>query len=98
MTFDFFVYLFKCLRCIIFFVLLLQNLFFERYCVGSGIGIDRIKHDIHLRGLVASLDGATVVRHEARASDPVELGEAVAGVLLDGGAGDILRQVYADAG
>ena len=54
--------------------------------------------DVHLRGLVASLDGATVIRHEARAADAAGLGEAVAGELLDGGAGDILRQVYADAG
>lgn len=55
---------------------------------------------LHLRGLVATLDGTTLIRREARgdAGEGRRLGEAVAESLLAGGAGIILREVYADAG
>ena len=54
---------------------------------------------LRLRALVASLDGTTVLRHEDRAAqaEAEPLGDRVARVLLDAGAGEILRQVYADA-
>jgi hydroxymethylbilane synthase len=50
---------------------------------------------IALRGLVASLDGATLVRGEAEgdAVDAVRLGEQLAAELIDRGADRILREV-----
>ena len=55
---------------------------------------------IWLRGLVASVDGATVLREELRGdvAGAEALGTAVAEGLLAKGAGDILREVYAGAG
>ncbi len=52
--------------------------------------------DIWLRGLVASLDGSTVLRAEKRAprQEAEALGIAVAEALLEQGAGDILADVY----
>jgi hydroxymethylbilane synthase len=47
---------------------------------------------LFLRGLVASVDGATVLRAERRGADPVALGEAVADELLAGGARALLFQ------
>ncbi len=41
---------------------------------------------LFLRGLVASVDGTTVLRAERRGADPVALGEALADELLAGGA------------
>ncbi len=54
---------------------------------------------LHLRGLVASVDGATVLREEGSAApeDFERLGVTVAEGLLRQGAGEILREVYADA-
>ncbi len=50
-----------------------------------------------LRGLVASLDGTTIVRGEARGEqrDPEGVGHALAEDLLQRGAADILRAVEA---
>jgi hydroxymethylbilane synthase len=55
---------------------------------------------LHLRGLVASTDGTTVLRHEASAApeDFERLGVEVAEGLLAQGAAAILSEVYADAG
>ncbi|MDX1512663.1 MAG: hydroxymethylbilane synthase [Gammaproteobacteria bacterium] len=52
-----------------------------------------------LVGLVASVDGGEVVRvsQTAPAADPESLGRAVAGALLDRGAGKILAKVYDSA-
>jgi hydroxymethylbilane synthase len=52
--------------------------------------------ELHLRALVASVDGRRVVRHEARAplAQFEELGTGVADTLLAGGAGEILDEVY----
>jgi hydroxymethylbilane synthase len=47
---------------------------------------------LHLRGLVASVNGMTVLRAEHRGADPVALGEAVADQLLAGGARALLAQ------
>jgi len=49
---------------------------------------------IWLRGRVGSLDGATLLKAEARGTDPEALGKKVAQMLVDQGAGDILRSVY----
>ena len=53
---------------------------------------------LHLRGLVGSPDGATILRAEAEApaADAEQLGIAVADDLLSQGAGDILAAVYGD--
>jgi hydroxymethylbilane synthase len=55
---------------------------------------------LHLRALVASLDGTRVIRDEARAPRAQfhALGTRVADALLAQGAGAILREVYASAG
>jgi len=45
---------------------------------------------LHLRGVVASLDGDRLLRAEARGSDPDEVGRAVADALLAQGAKEIL--------
>lgn len=52
---------------------------------------------LHLAGLVGSPDGRRIVRSEAEgaADDPDALGETVARKLLDQGAGEILRALYA---
>jgi hydroxymethylbilane synthase len=52
------------------------------------------EHEIWLRALVASHDGRRILRGEQRASaDNAEmLGRTVAEDLLDGGAGELLRQ------
>jgi len=51
---------------------------------------------IHMRGLVGSVDGSTVITAEATGSrsDPEALGIAVAKDLLAQGAGEILKEVY----
>jgi len=46
--------------------------------------------DLHLDGLVASLDGRQVVRVSGRGSDPQQLGAALAREALAGGAGALL--------
>jgi hydroxymethylbilane synthase len=50
---------------------------------------------LRLRGLVASLDGATVIRgeHSGPAADAVEVGRALAGTLIDDGARAVLEEV-----
>jgi hydroxymethylbilane synthase len=55
--------------------------------------------ELFLRGLVGAPDGSRILRSEQRApsAQALELGAAVAGDLLDQGAGEILRSVYADA-
>ncbi|MFT5174280.1 MAG: hydroxymethylbilane synthase [Gammaproteobacteria bacterium] len=57
-------------------------------------------NELYLRGLVASVDGRRVIRHEARASlaQFEALGVQVAEKLLASGAGEILKEVYASAG
>ena len=50
-----------------------------------------------LRGLVGRPDGSTLLRAEARSSDPEQLGISVAEALLAQGAGAILREVYGEA-
>ncbi len=54
---------------------------------------------IHLRGLVGSVDGATIIREEMRgpAIDGEQIGVTVAERLLAGGAEPILQALYADA-
>jgi len=49
---------------------------------------------IWLRGRVGSLDGSLMLKADARGTDPEVLGKEVAQLLLDQGAGDILRSVY----
>ncbi|WP_414040449.1 hydroxymethylbilane synthase [Acidithiobacillus sp. M4-SHS-6] len=48
---------------------------------------------MHLRGLVASPDGARLLRAEARGADPVALGKAVAEQLLAQGAAIIIKEI-----
>jgi hydroxymethylbilane synthase len=50
---------------------------------------------VHLRGLVAALDGATVLRAERSGADPEQVGRAVAHELLQQGAAQILDDVRA---
>jgi hydroxymethylbilane synthase len=51
--------------------------------------------ELYLRGLVASLDGSTIVRGEltGAASDAFELGETLAAQLIGRGADAVLRSV-----
>ena len=51
---------------------------------------------VHLRAIVISPDGASIVRNESSGpvSDPAALGTALAQALLDGGAREILEAVY----
>jgi hydroxymethylbilane synthase len=51
------------------------------------------REDVHLHGLVASLDGATVLRADARGMDAAALGKQLARTLLDRGAGNVLAAV-----
>jgi hydroxymethylbilane synthase len=55
--------------------------------------------ELHLRALVASLDGRRVVRAEIRgeAEDSLGLGAAVAAELLAGGAEELLAELRRDA-
>jgi hydroxymethylbilane synthase len=59
-----------------------------------------LEGEVRLRGLVASVDGTKVLRHESRAAADrfEELGIQVAEALLAQGAGEILSEVYAGAG
>jgi hydroxymethylbilane synthase len=50
---------------------------------------------VHLRGLVASLDGSRVLRGESDSGDPEAAGRDLAGQLLQRGAAEILEQVRA---
>jgi hydroxymethylbilane synthase len=54
--------------------------------------------ELHLRGLVGTVDGSEIVRAEIRGpeADAEKLGRALAEELLDHGAADILRELYAD--
>ncbi len=56
--------------------------------------------DLWLRGLVGHPDGSVVYRAEASAAlqQPERLGQQVARMLLDQGAGDILAEIYNNAG
>jgi hydroxymethylbilane synthase len=49
---------------------------------------------IHLEAIVARPDGTRLLRESREGSDPVELGEAVAEILLRRGADAILEEVY----
>ena len=53
-----------------------------------------------LRGLVASLDGARVLRSrvQGREDDAESLGVEAAATVLEQGAGEILTRIYAEAG
>ncbi|MDJ0738716.1 MAG: hydroxymethylbilane synthase [Gammaproteobacteria bacterium] len=55
--------------------------------------------ELHLRGLVGTVDGSEIVRAETRGpqADAERLGTALAEELLDHGAAEILRELYADA-
>ena len=48
---------------------------------------------VHLHGLVASLDGSTVLRGDLSGDDPVTVGKNLANSLLDRGAGEVLAAV-----
>lgn len=48
---------------------------------------------MHLRGLVASPDGAHLLRAEAGGIDPVALGQVVAEQLLAQGAAAIIKEI-----
>jgi hydroxymethylbilane synthase len=50
---------------------------------------------LHLRGLVARLDGSQLFRAEAQGDDPETLGEQLAEELLAQGAEEVLREIYA---
>ena len=54
--------------------------------------------ELHLRGLVGTVDGAEIVRAEIRGAegDAEQLGRALAEELLEHGAARILRELYAD--
>ena len=56
--------------------------------------------ELSLRGLVASLDGARVLRAQirGRAEDAEPLGAEAAAAVLDQGAGEILERIFAEAG
>jgi hydroxymethylbilane synthase len=49
---------------------------------------------LHLRGLVASLDGSQLFRAEAHGDDPEAVGEQLAEELLAQGAAEVLREIY----
>jgi hydroxymethylbilane synthase len=55
--------------------------------------------ELRLRGLVANLDGTTVVADEARGpiAQAAELGKGLAERLLDRGAGKILKEIYSSS-
>ena len=55
--------------------------------------------EIHLRGLVGTVDGSEVIRAETRGAqaDAEQLGQSVAEELLAHGAAEILRELYAGA-
>ena len=65
------------------------------------IGGHATLHDgeIHLRGLVGTIDGSEVIRAETRGAqaDAEQLGQSVAEELLAHGAAEILRELYANA-
>ncbi|HEY0811485.1 MAG TPA: hypothetical protein VGD49_15050, partial [Longimicrobiales bacterium] len=48
---------------------------------------------VHLHGLVASLDGSTVLRGDLKGDDAVAVGKNLAHSLLDRGAGEVLAAV-----
>jgi hydroxymethylbilane synthase len=50
---------------------------------------------IHLRAIVASPDGSRILRAELSGSDPVQVGSELGQKLLDDGAREILKEVYA---
>ena len=56
--------------------------------------------ELSLRGLVASLDGARVLRAQirGRAEDAEPLGAEAAAAVLEQGAGEILERIFAEAG
>ena len=56
--------------------------------------------ELSLRGLVASLDGARVLRAQVRGrtEDAEPLGAEAAAAVLDQGAGEILERIFAEAG
>ncbi len=49
---------------------------------------------LHLDAVVARADGTKVLRESGEGDDPVRLGEAVGGALLQHGADEILEEVY----
>lgn len=55
---------------------------------------------LHLRAMVASIDGKTIIRREGSGSvdAPEELGQSIANALMDAGARDILDAARAQAG
>jgi len=55
-----------------------------------GTDTDGGRVNIHLEGMLASLDGRVVLRSEASGPDPVELGTSLARRQLDGGGRDLI--------
>ena len=53
------------------------------------------KKQLHLRGLVARLDGSRLFRAEAQGDDPETVGELLAEELLAQGAEEVLEEIYA---
>jgi hydroxymethylbilane synthase len=64
--------------------------------IGGHATLDR--GELHLRGLVGMVDGSQIVRAEVRGpeADADQLGDTLGRELLEQGAGQILRQLYAD--
>ena len=52
-------------------------------------------NEVHLRAIVASADGSRMVRAEATGTDPQRVGEDLGREMLDRGAREILKDVYA---
>ncbi len=50
---------------------------------------------VHLRAIVASPDGSRIIRGESFGRDPAAVGDELGATLLDQGAREILREVYA---
>jgi len=50
---------------------------------------------LHLRGLVAGLDGSRLFRAETQGDDPEKVGKQLAEELLAQGAEEVLREIYA---
>lgn len=48
--------------------------------------------ELHLRGMVISLDGQMVIQHEAAGQDPAKLAQEVAARLIDKGAKEMIQQ------
>lgn len=73
------------------------------YCLEGGCQIPIgayaiVDQHIHLKGMVASLDGQRVLKISESGDDPEELGKKAAKVLIDRGAMDILDEIRNEFG